>query len=157
MTLISRSRRILGSSTGKTGKALIMAILFMVQVLRGSVGLSAQAIVTCESSHAVEREKPLEIKIRSFWDDPQKFEGQMVLVRGIYLGWRGKVTHPRISRSDWAVQDPSGAIYVSGLPAVDLDPMQDIGCALEVTGRLKVSPRGVPFIHAEKVVIINGH
>ena len=94
-----------------------------------------------------------ETKIESIWRHPEAFQGQKVLVRGRYLGWRGEIEHPQITRSDWAIEDDTGAIYVTGLPAKGLDPVQDIGHLLEVLGTVGVSPKGVPYIRAERVAV----
>ena len=96
---------------------------------------------------------PSEIKIESIWSHPETFQGQKVLVRGRYLGWKGQIGHPLITRSDWAMEDNTGAIYVTGLPAQGLNPMQDIGHPLEVLGTVRVNPEGVPYICAERVIV----
>jgi hypothetical protein len=97
-----------------------------------------------------------ETKIESIWRHPEAFQGQKVLVRGRYLGWRGQIEHPHITRSDWAIEDDTGAIYVTGLPAKGLDPVQDIGHLLEVLGTVGVSPKDVPYIRAERVAVEKG-
>ncbi len=94
-----------------------------------------------------------EIKIESIWSHPEAFQDQKVLVRGRYLGWRGQVQHPLITRSDWAIEDDTGAIYVTGLPAKGLDPVRDIGRPLQVLGTVRVNPKGVPYIQAERVIV----
>ena len=92
--------------------------------------------------------------IGSMWRHPGAFEGKKVRVRGRYLGWRGEIEHPRITRSDWAIEDDSGAIYVTGLPAKGLDPVQDIGHRLEVLGIVQINPKGIPYIRAVKVLVL---
>ncbi len=87
------------------------------------------------------------------WSHPDTFKGRKVLISGTYLGWRGQIEHPLITRSDWAVEDDTGAIYVTGLPAKGLDPIRNIGYPLEVFGTVHVNPKGVPYIVAEKVVL----
>ena len=110
------------------------------------------------SSWGVEEVQPsykknMEIKIESIWSHPETFQGQKVIVRGRYLGWRGQVEHPLITRSDWAIEDETGTIYVTGSPAKGLDPMHDIGHPLQVMGTVRVNPEGVPYIRAEKVIV----
>ena len=82
-------------------------------------------------------------------------QGREVLVRGRYLGWKGEIEHPQITRSDWAIEDDTGAIYVTGLRAKGLDPVRDIGHLLEVLGTVRVNSKGVPYIWAEKVIVIH--
>jgi hypothetical protein len=93
------------------------------------------------------------IKIESIWSHPETFRDQKVLVRGRYLGWKGQIGHPQITRSDWAMEDNTGTIYVTGLPAKGLNPLQDIGHPLEVLGTVRVNPEGVPYIRAERVIV----
>lgn len=94
------------------------------------------------------------IDIGSIWSHPGAFEREKVMVRGRYLGWRGEIENPRISRSDWAIEDDSGAIYVTGLPAKGLDPVRDIGHRLEVLGIVQVNPKGIPYIRAVRVLVL---
>ena len=94
-----------------------------------------------------------EIKIESIRSHPETFQGQKVLLRGRYLGWKGQIEHPLITRSDWAMEDNTGVIYVSGLPAKGLNPMQDIGHPLQVLGTVRVNAEGVPYIRAERVIV----
>jgi hypothetical protein len=94
-----------------------------------------------------------EIKIESIWCHPEVVQGRKVLLRGRYLGWKGEIEHPQITRSDWAIEDDTGAIYVTGLPAKGLDPVQDIGHPVEVLGTVRVNPKGVPYIRAERVIV----
>jgi len=94
-----------------------------------------------------------EVKIKWIWSEPETFCGKKVLIRGAYLGWKGEVENPRITRSDWAVEDDTGAIYVTGLPADGLNPIRDIGYSLEILGTVEVNPNGIPYIRAERVII----
>jgi hypothetical protein len=98
-------------------------------------------------------ESAQETRIKSIWSHPEAFRDQTVLVRGRYLGWRGQIEAPQITRSDWAIEDDTGAIYVTGLPAKGLDPVRDIGHPLEVLGTARINPKGTPYIKAEKVII----
>ena len=95
-----------------------------------------------------------EIKIESIWRHPESLRGHKVVVHGTYLGWKGRVEHPQITRSDWAIQDDTGAIYVTGRPAKGMDPYRDIGRRLKVLGTVGVSAGGVPYIRAQRVIVI---
>jgi hypothetical protein len=92
-----------------------------------------------------------EVNIGDIWEQPHQYEGREVLVQGSYLGWRGQVAHPQITRSDWALQDETGSIYITGKSAKGLDPAQDIGRRLEVLGTVELNEKSVPYIRAEKV------
>lgn len=95
------------------------------------------------------------IKIESIRQHPETFRSREIVVHGTYLGWKGKVDHPQITRSDWAIQDDTGTIYVTGRPAKGLDPYRDIGCRLKLLGTVRVNPKEVLYILAERV-IVNG-
>jgi hypothetical protein len=95
------------------------------------------------------------VKIGHIWEQPGPYEGREVLLRGSYLGWRGRVEHPRITRSDWALQDDTGAIYITGMPAKGLDPTRDIGRILEVHGTVRLNTKSIPYIQADQVIVMN--
>lgn len=69
------------------------------------------------------------------------------------MGWRGETENPPITRSDWAVKDETGAIYVTGLQANNLNSIKDVGYPLKVLGILRVNTTGIPYIQAKKVMI----
>ena len=120
-------------------------------------GACGTAESTSQRSNLPEIKKAIssyqEINIESIWEHPDEFKDQKVLVQGSYLGWRGQVEHPHVSRSDWALQDETGAIYITGLPAKGLDPVQDIGRLLEVFGTVELNAKAVPYIRAESVIL----
>ncbi len=93
------------------------------------------------------------ISLGQIWENPTQFLGQKIVVEGHYLGWKGKIKNPSITRSDWAIKDTTGAIYVTGAPAKGLDPMHDIGHPLKVWGTIRVNPEGVPYLAVEKVMV----
>ncbi len=84
--------------------------------------------------------------------DVQKFKGQLVSLRGQYLGWHGEdLQHPGITRSDWVIKDTTGAIYVSGKTSVVFNE-KDNGVVITVTGKLLLSKDLIPYIQALEVV-----
>lgn len=135
---------------------LIPAIVLLVSiwveayaVTRGAIGSSRP----CGGQGEISSLR--EIKIESIWSTPEAFVGQKVLLRGIYLGWKAQIEHPLITRSDWAIKDDTGAIYVTGLRAEGLHPSRDIGHRVEVLGTVGVNPKGIPYIRAERVMVIH--
>jgi len=82
---------------------------------------------------------------------PGLWQGKHVTVEGRYLGWKGGIQSPGITRSDWVVADDSGAIYVTGLKPAGLHPYEDTGRHIRVRGVLHLAPNGVPYIQAEDV------
>ncbi|MBI4831014.1 MAG: hypothetical protein HY801_05560 [Candidatus Lindowbacteria bacterium] len=85
--------------------------------------------------------------------EAEKFEGKTVTVRGHYEGWQGDIEPPQVTRSDWVISDETGAIYVSGKPAGNLDPNKNAGTPVTVMGKVVVSDAGIPYIEAEDVKV----
>ena len=81
-------------------------------------------------------------KIRS---NPSEFLGKKVVIRGVYMGWRGDESPP-VTRSDWVIDDGTGKIYVTGI-IPNLDPVKDIGKNITVVGYVRVID-GKPYIEA---------
>jgi hypothetical protein len=94
-----------------------------------------------------------QVDIASIWQNPPAWEGRKIFLEGTYLGWKGRVRHPGITRSDWALKDGTGAIYITGRRAGRLDPLDDRGHHLRVWGTVHTSPKGVPYVAAEQVTV----
>ncbi len=127
-----------------------------VFIMAGLLTLNCSDVISGSREEKGEPCPHQEIKIESIWRHPESFRGHKVVVHGTYLGWKGRVEHPQITRSDWAVKDDTGAIYVTGKPAKGLDPYRDIGCHLKLLGTVGVNPKGVPYIRAERVIVKAG-
>ena len=88
---------------------------------------------------------------------PEKYLEQKVTIVGYFRGWDlfGEAgTGPPVSRSDWVVKDNSGAIYVkAGNKVADLDPSspEDTSWIVWVTGLVRLTPEGQPYIESTKV------
>jgi len=85
--------------------------------------------------------------------NPNLYQGQTVTVEGVYQGWQGGYGSPPVTRSDWLVEDDTGWLYVTGKPAGDLDPLDDIGRPIKVTGQLELTDEGEPYLVAREVEI----
>jgi hypothetical protein len=85
--------------------------------------------------------------------NPTLYQGQTVTVEGVYQGWQGGYGSPPVTRSDWLVEDETGWLYVTGKPAGDLDPLDDIGRPIKVTGQLELTDDGEPYLVAGEVEI----
>lgn len=96
---------------------------------------------------------PSEATIGEIRAAPTLYEGQTVIVDGVYQGWQGGYGSPPVTRSDWLVEDAAGWLYVTGKPAGDLDPLGDIGRQITVTGQVKLTEEGEPYLVAEEVEI----
>jgi len=84
---------------------------------------------------------------------PTLYEGQTVTIEGVYQGWQSGYGSPPVTRSDWLVEDATGWLYVTGEPAGDFNPLDDIGRPITVTGQVELSEEGEPYLVAEEVEI----
>ncbi len=135
----------------------ISAAVLTVCLLAGGCGLAEEGpgrpdVLQAEKAPVTSREHR-ETAIGKIWNHPNHYEGRKVLLRGRFQGWRGQATPPGITRSDWAIGDDTGAIYVAGSPPGGLDPYRDIGRPLEVLGTVRLNEKSVPYIRIENVVI----
>jgi hypothetical protein len=96
---------------------------------------------------------PPEATIGEIRADPTLYQGRTVTVEGVYQGWQGGHGSPPLTRSDWLVEDDTGWLYVTGKPAGDLDPLDDIGRPLKVTGEVELTDKGEPYLVAGEVEI----
>ena len=92
--------------------------------------------------------------IGDIWKDIPKYQNRIVTVKGQYRGWHGKnMKNPFITRSDWIIEDPTGAIYVTGRPpAVDAKNV-GLGVYIAVEGRVMLTNDDVPYIKAKNFVL----
>jgi len=83
--------------------------------------------------------------------------GKRVSISAIYRGWSPDPGDPNtkdgppISKSDWAICDGSGCMYVVG--TVDLDPSKDGGARITVIGKLKKNSKGQLYLMLESATI----
>ncbi len=76
--------------------------------------------------------------------NPALYGGFVVSLNGTYRGWESGHGTPPVTRSDWVIQDGTGAIYVTG-SKMGLNYPADVGKPVEVTGRVKTK-NGVPYL-----------
>lgn len=92
--------------------------------------------------------------------DPLSYEGKSITVVGYYRGW--DLLHeinisPPITRSDWVVKDPTGAIYVSANSEVELpegllpSSLEVVDTIIEIKGFVRVTKGGQPYIDATSI------
>jgi hypothetical protein len=83
--------------------------------------------------------------------------GKVVSISGTYLGWKADSGSPAcrpgppVLRSDWAVSDTTGCIYVTGQSG--LDPTDDYGKSVTVVGTVRITDKGQPYIEAKQVFL----
>lgn len=80
-----------------------------------------------------------------------------VRIRGTYRGQQASAGDtwcrmgPPVTRNDWIVADHTGAIYVTG--RISLDPVKDVGTAVELIGRIAQTNRGQVYLVLKRATI----
>jgi len=95
---------------------------------------------------------PAEATIGEIRAAPTAYEERVVTIEGVYQGWKGGYGSPPVTRSDWLVQDATGWLYVTGKPA-GLDPLDDVGHPIKVTGQVELTKEGEPYLYAQEIEI----
>jgi len=96
------------------------------------------------------------VRTGSIIAEPEKYEGKEVMIKGKFIGWsipQHEIVTPMMTRSDWIVEDESGAIYVTKLIPEPLDPTSDVGRRVIVTGIVRLE-EGKPYIEGKSLRII---
>ena len=106
-------------------------------------------LVACAAGEQVIVEE--QVNIGKITSNPTEYEGKTVTVSGEYRGWESGYGSPPVTRSDWIVKDETGSIYVTGRVSPGLDPSEDIGKKITVSGVVKVKD-GQAYIEAEKII-----
>ncbi len=77
-----------------------------------------------------------------------------VQISAIYRGWQPNQSDenvkdgPPVTRSDWAICDKTGCMYVTG--GGDLNPQRDLGAKVVVTGKLKKTDKGQIYLQLQQ-------
>lgn len=90
------------------------------------------------------------IYVDEFVSNTNKYENQLVTIRGVFMGWKGscKVPPPE-TRSDWMMEYDGACIYISGPTPLGIDIIpysKDIGKEIDIYGRVLLDKSGVPYI-----------
>ena len=93
---------------------------------------------------------PTQANIGDIRATPTAYEGKAVIIEGNYQGWKAGFGSPPVTRSDWLVQDATGWLYVTGKPA-GLDPLGDVGRPIKVTGLVRITDDGEPYLYAQEI------
>lgn len=79
-----------------------------------------------------------------------KLLGRQVSITATYRGFKpdpkdsNTKSGPPVTRSDWAICDSTGCMYVNG--PTDLKPEKDIGARVLVVGKVRKTPRGQVYL-----------
>jgi len=95
---------------------------------------------------------PTKPSIQDIRATPTTYEGKVVTIEGRYQGWKGGFGTPPVTRSDWLIEDTTGWLYVTGKPA-GLDPLGDVGRPIKVTGLVRITKDGEPYLYAQEIEI----
>lgn len=112
-----------------------------------------KAQITIGSGHAVVKQ----MTIGSIVDNTDAALGQTVQISGTFLGWRPDPNAPAcrqgppVTRADWAISDRTGCIFVTGRSG--LDPTDDYGKSITVSGIVRKTERGQPYIEVRTVIL----
>jgi len=94
--------------------------------------------------------------------EPKKQVGKEVEIVGYYRGWNlfGEASgRSPVTRSDWVIKDKSGSIYVQAGEKTDpnLSPgsVKDTNKLIRVTGFVRLTPEGQPYIEPENVEFLD--
>ena len=123
-----------------TGKSILLAAFLAVLLM-----------VACQQT-TPPPPPPAEATIGEIRATPIAYEGKVVTIEGMYQGWKGGYGSPPVTRSDWLVEDATGWLYVTGKPA-GLDPLGDVGHPIKVTGQVKLTEEGEPYLDAQEIEI----
>lgn len=83
--------------------------------------------------------------------------GKLVQLTGTFRGWKPDPDAPAckpgppVKRSDWAISDRTGCIFVTGPSG--LDPTDDVGKRITVVGTVRKTAKGQPYIEAQSVTL----
>jgi len=120
-----------------------------------SVALLAVLLVTACQQVAPSPPPPAKPSIADIRSTPAAYEGKIVTIEGEYQGWKGGFGGPPVTRSDWLVQDTTGWLYVTAKPS-GLDPLTDVGHPIKVTGLVRMTKDGEPYLYAQEIEIKTG-
>jgi hypothetical protein len=102
-----------------------------------------------EVASALKSEKTI-LYVDELTGKSQSFKGQIITVRGQFMGWQGSCKGPPPeTRSDWMLEHEGACIYVSGpTPAgIDRSPnSKDLGREIDIVGMVLLDRGGMPYI-----------
>lgn len=87
-----------------------------------------------------------------------ELSSKTVIIDAVYRGFQPDADDPNtkagppVTRSDWAICDSTGCMYVNG-SSENLNPTQDIGKSLTVTGKLKKDDKGQVYMQLREFTV----
>ena len=117
------------------------------------IGYACQ-LVCKENNTQAEDIAPNETDIGDILKFPKEFTGRKIIIKGEFLGWTSGVNSPMVTRSDWAVKDDTGIIYVTGKSPGGLDYYRDVGHTIRILGIVRIARNSMAYIEALSVTIL---
>lgn len=113
--------------------------------------LTALAIFCCPASVGCAGERAEEFTgTASILKDPVSFEGREVLLKGRFKGWKARCPGSSpATRSDWAIEDDTACVYVSGRAPRGLSPLRPKGELVIVRGVARAGKKGA-YVEAKE-------
>ena len=115
----------------KSGKATILEKISRVGKRKGIIEIKRFRVRVYSP-----KEIP-EVSLSSIKKHPDSYRGKLILLSGMSCGWgnpkkAAEVWGSLLTRSDWAIEDGTGAGYVSGIPKVEKGKHVEIICEVAV-------------------------
>jgi hypothetical protein len=133
-------------------------ILLYIAVLGGIIIVSNVAISDPTGSQSCNNSEPTVsylVNIGDILNNSESYNGELVTIEGMYLGWTGPSTGAQLTRSDWRIKDETGSIYVTGANS-GLDPYKDVGVNLIVLGIVHLID-GAPYLEGRAISLIDAY
>ena len=131
--------------------SIVAVISILTIVLATSAGIASEGMLAQTSNVSGNGSEGAvdQAKIGDILANPAKYMREPVTVTGEYKGWQGEGYEPPVTRSDWVIKDKTGLIYVTG-KSPGLDPVEDIGKKLEVTGYITGYSQSKRYCHVNE-------
>ena len=100
---------------------------------------------------------PVPVTVREAVSHVDELLNRRVAIAAMYRGWRPDTSDPNckdgppVTRSDWAISDYTGCMYVTG--PISLDPVRDVGVSVTVIGTLQKTSKGQVYLKLESATI----
>lgn len=128
-------------------------LLFVMLVFTPAAGVFGDdALRHSGSVTALPPERPLRqeaMPIQKIFDAAESLKDEEVVIEGAFRGWKGKCPSSfMLTRSDWALEDETGCIYISGQLPGTVSPSKPNGERVRVRGRVVANNKGRVIVKA---------
>ena len=111
------------------------------------------ALTGCSGAATSEATRSEEVEpssiLASALKQPSEYVGKSLVISGAFQGWSGSCKgSPPVSRQDWMLEQAGLCVYVHGPLPAGMQAMSAKGEAVVVSGVLKLTEQGVPYLEA---------